>query len=379
MLLTVNKVNETLSGVIGGKNYSISYSEAVHTKLTDLEDKFDKAETLEEAKGLIEEAQSVIENGVEADVLKAYGEYLKHDPKNDRFYLHSNGKTSSIPLPKVLVDKLIEAMDKDLSTLPFIKAWMWFLKNPLFSPSKAKYFAKYITTTFLDQELYTAKIEEGYSHEKATELATYNDVAITKNGLIATYKYARVKYTKFDPKTGEVVNRYEEVFDEETGEKTIKMPDHAEDYELIPPIMGEDGDAFGCDGIKGHRIRIGAIHALDSFDQINTRDGSFGGGGLHVGGRKYIQGYGGHERLLLSAFVNPMHIGGFTDGGDGAMRVKEYFVHSAEFAPMKSFYNESGYLAHSNAQWKEMLAEAITASEEKIANIKNAVSELEAL
>lgn len=379
MLLTVNKLNDNITGVVGNDKYTIPYSSEVHQQLLALENKFSNVETMEDAKVIITNAEGII-SGISTEVqAEMYGDFLKFDPKSQKFFLHSNNVTSSIPLPNVLAEKVIEFKEKDLDFLPFVKAWMWFLKNPKFSVKKADYFAKYITTTFVDDEDRLKFIEEGYTNEKATEMATYNDVSITKNGLLSTYKYAQIKYHKFDPTSGDVVSRYTTTHDAETGEEQIALPENAEDFYLIPPIMGEGGDAYLCGPDMGHRIKVGAIHALASFDQINCQDGSFGGGGLHLGGRRYIVGYGGGDRLLLNAFVNPMHIGGFTDGGDGAMRVKEYFVHSAHFAPNKSFYNESTYLEHTNAQWADIRTEAIEASEAKIKGIKQLMDEVNAL
>lgn len=379
MLLTVNKLNDVLSGIIGNNKYSIGYNDAIYNSLTDLEGRFDVATTLEDAKSIIKEAEDVITNGVQEDVLKAYGEFLKFDEKAQKFYLYSNGVTSSVPLPKALADKMVEAMDKQMPTLPFIKAWMWFLKNPKFNPRKANLFAKYITTTYVDKKQLKELIEQGYSVEKATELATYNDLSITKNGLLSTYKYAAIRYKRFNAQTGESEDRYNVTYDEATGEATVNLPENAEDYSLIPPMMGDRGDAFYADNDLGHSIAVGKVHFLDSWDKVNCTDGQACLPGLHLGGQRYIEGYGGNGNLLLNCFVNPMNIGAFTDTGDGAIRVKEYFVHSAQFAPNKSFYNESAYLERSNEQWKEIFAEAVKSSEERIQKIKAGVSELAAL
>jgi hypothetical protein len=223
-------------------------------------------------------------------------------------------------------------------------------------------------------------VEEGYSDEKATELATFNDVSITKNGLLSTYKYARIKYKKFDKTSGDDVDRYDVTYDEETGEAKVNLPTEAEDYYLIPPVMGESHDAFSCGADLGHKIQVGNIHALPTWDQVNCRDEHSCVPGLHLGGLRYIQGYGGSGNLLLNCFVNPMHIGAFTNAtGDSAIRVKEYFVHSAQFAPNRGLYHESAYLDHTNAQWEEMRSEAIAESEAKIKSIKGAQDEINAL
>lgn len=381
MQLTVNKLNAVLSGVIGSDKYQIVYNEEIFNKLTALEAKFDTVETIEEATAILADAKAVIDGKVEEDTMTAYSEYLKYDTKAQKFYLYSPEKdvTSTVALPKVLANKIVEATEKELPTLPFVKAWAWMLKNPKLNPRKADMFAKYITTTYVDKKQRAELVAQGYTFDKATELATYNDLSITKNGLLSTFKYVTIKFKKFDPTTGEKVDRYEVTYDTETGEAIVKLPENAEDYELIPPIMGEGGDAFFAGSDLGHRVKVGQVIALPSWDQVDCTDGAAGLPGLHLGGQSYIDGYGGHNRLLLNCFVNPMHIGAFTDSGDGAIRVKEYFVHSAQFAPNKAFYNESTYLERNKEQWAEMFNEAIEAGEEKIKQIKAKAAELAAL
>lgn len=381
MLLTVNRLNDVLSGVVGNDKYSIPFNQDTYKSLLDLEDLFASAKTMDQAKATIESALQIIDSVGAKAQLESIGEFLKLDKTNNKFYLHNPEKnvTSSVPMPDKLASKITECIEKDITFLPFIKCWMWFLKNPVFSLKKADYFAKYITTLFVDREMSAKLIEEGYSKEKADELATFSDVSITKNGLLSTYKYVRIKYTKVNTESGETENRYAVTFDPETGEPTIHLPKEAEDYYLIPPIMGEGGDAFFSGDDLGHRVTIGKTHTLPDWDMVNCSDGRAGLPGLHLGGLTYIKGYAGNDRLLLNCFVNPMHIGAFTDTGDGAIRVKEYFVHSAQFAPNRGLYHESGYLAQSDAQWMEMRTQAIEESEARIAAEKAKQAEVDAL
>lgn len=74
-----------------------------------------------------------------------------------------------------------------------------------------------------------------------------------------------------------------------------------------------------------------------------------------------------------------MHIAGFTDGGDGAIRNTQYFVHSACFAPNRGFYNESNYLAQNKQEWEIALKEVIERHNEAKARIDEATAELSAL
>lgn len=379
MILTVNKINNQISGTVGTEKYNIPYSELYHERLVQLETDFSEVESMDEAKAIIESAKEVISGVTKEQNQTKFGDYLVRDDNSNKFYLKLGDTVSSKALPEVLANMLVEALEKGMSIDPYVKCWTWFLKNPRYTDRKAEYFAHYLTTKFVDNKKYLEALEEGYTEEKALEMATFNDISITKNGLISTYKYARIVSWKYNKETGERVSRFEVDYDEETGQSNVKLPDNAEDYVLMPPIMGESGDAYYAGEALGHRIVVGQVHRLPEVALRNTKDGTFGGGGLHLGGLKYIEHYGGGDRLLLNCFVNPMHILGFTDGGDGAIRNDEYFVHSACFAPNKSFYNESNYLAKNKADWEIILKEAIDAHAKIVEKINKSTDELKAL
>ena len=135
MLLTVNKVNEVLSGITGDDSYSIPYTKESYDALLDLETKFDSVASFTDAQGLVDLAKIVITNASQKQGLALYGDSLKFDKDSGKFYLYSKAKdvTSTHALPKVLADKIVEAIDKDLTADPLIKAWTWFLKNPNFA------------------------------------------------------------------------------------------------------------------------------------------------------------------------------------------------------------------------------------------------------
>ena len=114
--------------------------------------------------------------------------------------------------------------------------------------------------------------EEGLSYEIAIQRATFRDVSLCKSGLISTYKYSQIKYHKFDTDNGEKVDRYEVVYDEETGTATVKLPEWAEDYYLIPGVVGESYDPVTIDGTEvSHRIKVGSRHEL-LWNQVDCND-----------------------------------------------------------------------------------------------------------
>jgi len=383
MNLTVNKLKDVITGTIGSHKYSITFNQEIYNQLIALETELETAKTVEEANAILVRAKDLTSEKI-SDTLVSKFDYLVYNTTSNQYFIKSKNKVSSHPIPKALVDKILKAQEEGLPVEPLLKAWTWFLRNPKFSTQKAEYFAKYITTTVVDTVEKAKLMKEGYSDEVATRLATYNDVSITKNGLLSTYKYATIKDWKYD-EHGKVIERYKKVFNEETGEYT--QPDKPivgetplEDWYLLPPVMRESGEACLVSGEEKptHRVKVGAVHSLPSWDSVNCNDGSWAVKGLHLGGLTYIQGYGGKTELLLNCFVNPMHIGAFDHSGNGAVRVLEYYVHSANFAPNKNLYHESEYAKRNEEQWATLRDEALKNSEELIKKIKDKQEEISA-
>ena len=81
--------------------------------------------------------------------------------------------------------------------------------------------------------------------------------------------------------------------------------------------------------------------------------------GLHNGGLRYIKGYQGSGTETFNCFVDPMHIGSITDDGSGALRVVQYFVHSALEMVNGSMYHSSTYAAKTDEEWAKMRKEVV--------------------
>lgn len=378
MLLSVNKVGKTISGVVNKDKYSVPFTVETFEALQALEARFESATTIESAEAICTEALKYTTRSTQS-VLEEKAPNIKYDANSKKFYLQQNGVVSSQAIPQVLADTMVKMFEDGVTIEPLIRAWVLFLRNPNYSPQKAELFAKFITTTVVDDKEYDKLIEEGYAKDKAVELATYNDVSISKNGLVLTNKYATIKDYKYDQEGKQVLrDGTTKLVDEETGATTIERPQIAEDVYLIPPMMGETGDKVIVAGKQTHRISVGNIHSLPDWSYVNCSDYSFAVKGLHLGGLTYIKSYGGHNRVLLDCLVSPDKIGAFDNSGTGAIRVLEYFVRGANFAPNKGIYNESNYAAKIEADWAITRAEAIKNSEEIIANLKKAQLELNA-
>jgi len=196
------------------------------------------------------------------------------------------------------------------------------------------------------------------------------------------YKVSTEVMHKYDTESGERVDRYARTFDPNTGEISgAGLPEKVEDRLFQPGIMGTSGDAFYCEGDNGftspgHFIKVGCTHRLASWDQVNTDDNSSCVKGLHFGGLKYIAYYSGE---IHNIFVDPMHIGAVPDDVDGAIRCKQYFVHSSLSGVNGSIYHSSTYAEQTDAEWNLMRAEAVLVKLQNKASIDKEVAELNAL
>jgi hypothetical protein len=115
---------------------------------------------------------------------------------------------------------------------------------------------------------------------------------------------------------------------------------------------------------------------LDSWDQVNTNDDQSCVKGLHVGGLYYISGYSGE---IHNVFIDPMHVGAVPDDSTGAIRCKQYFVHSSLAGVNGSIYHSSEYAKMTDLEWQEMFVEALKMTAEKMAEMNDATDKLQAL
>jgi hypothetical protein len=148
-----------------------------------------------------------------------------------------------------------------------------------------------------------------------------------------------------------------------------------------PAVQGTSGDAFYCEGPNGfdkpgHFIKVGCVHRLESWDQVDTRDNVSCVKGLHFGGLVYINNYSGE---IHNVFVDPMHIGAIPDDNTGAIRCLQYFVHSSLVGVNGSIYHSSTYAAKTDAEWAKMRAEILEDFASGVANITEASEQIMSL
>ena len=291
-MLTFNVIDQRITGVIDGLSFNVAYAEATANSLKDLQVELESINDVDAYETWVAKVKDLLESTEVVDTIVAATKDLMHDTRTGNYYVKVGDKVSKHPVPMALVGVMLESAEKGIDPTPIVKAWVRFLRNPNFSTNKAELFARYITTTVVDEEEVDRLMEEeGYTEEKAMERSVYSDVTISESGLLVTKKYARLLTQGWviDPETNEAV--LEDLFkttktvNQFSGEvtETVNYPEFSEELTFEPPVMSRGGDAFLCGEIKDHIIKVGQYHTLDNWSQVNCNDNVTCTHGLHVG------------------------------------------------------------------------------------------------
>lgn len=369
MFIQVSRVKDAITGSYNGVAFGVMYTKEKYEAMKALEAEASTVKTPDELQAVIDKFKPLTEETFK-ELAESKSPYIYVNHGTGKFYLKLRGKVSSQPMPQALAERIIKSVEEGIEFSPLIKAWIRFLripqfrKNPSLIPIKGEYFANYLNRTYTDSaEVSLLMKESGLSHEKATELATRLQTPITQEGLLVTYKVVTELTKKFvlDAEGNKKeVPRWEATIDEDSGLVTYKEPEHVEDRVFEPAVQHKSGDAFSSidlngQGKEGHTIRVGNYHELSSWDMVNITDGVFGAKGLHAGNLDYIRNYQHPGTVTLNIFIDPMHIGRFTDLGDGAVVVKKYFAYGAFHGPNRGIYHSSDYAKLNDKEYEDML------------------------
>lgn len=367
-MVTINRIESRIVGTINGHPFSCQYSEPKWKALKELEEKANTAATMVELKLIIDEITPMTKDSYK-ELTETATPHLVVNEATNQFYLKNGQYISNIPLPGVFAEKLMTSLDKGIDIEPLVKAWARFLRpipgRPAYSKERGENFAYYISALYTNESKVSELMEkEGLSFEKAQELSTTTQVAITKEGLIVCYKVSEELTTKWalDENNQKIkVPRCAKTIDPDTGLVSEATPEFVEERVFEPAIQRTSGDAFFCTdltgtGKEGHLIKVGHVHYLDSWDKVSKP----GCKGLHCGGLSYIKGYQTGTRVTHNIFVDPSDIHTVYTGGDGVMTVKRYFVHSSFAGPNKNIYHSSEYAKMTDAEYSNLLTQAIS-------------------
>lgn len=404
MKITINAITNDeknyFKGHIGKESYSVEASPEAKELLVGAQQNIADCDTAAAVQVILTNTLEAIERlrvAEDGKLETVLSDDLFLNPKTGKYHVKFEDKMSKKPIHKFFVNKMIEANDKDLDPKPWLIFWVRLMRNELFRKDEAKVenIVRYLEKQHIDEEKKTALLEEGYSADVATFKATFDQVSITEEGILATFKYVRLRNKKFvvekDEKTGEqnVVekDKYERklVINEDTGEiisDKLDIPEHVEELKFAPPIMGDSGDAFTCRDLDdvtekpttGHIVQVGKVHELlKGFDAVNCDDSSAGVRGLHTGGYMYVQGFGGKTDYLIDCLIAPEDIGAVCDiryDREGAVRSKRYMAVGATFQVSKGMYHPSNYAKMLDGEWETAKEAMVNKAKDKIVKIE---------
>ena len=298
MSLIVNRKNDRVTGSIKGEPFNIAYYEDVYSELKLLMGRIEACDSKKEYETLLESATLLTTVDFRAEVAAANG-FLKYKPNVGTYHLVLNKGTkkeivSSIPIPEALSSMIIESYEEGNDYMPLILAWARFIapdeKGKVKTAEDIAYFAHYLSAEFVDHAKAEKLMkEEGLTQEVAEQMCTYQDIAVTTYGILATYKVAdRVKKIwklekDKDGKTQKVqVDAFpgKETIDPLTGEITKEegKPEYLEEL-MFTPSIHKNGHKFYAGDELGYVYRIGKEAVLPEEAPRNFSN-TFGGGGL---------------------------------------------------------------------------------------------------
>lgn len=361
-MIIVNRIDDTITGSLNGEPFGVSFDDTKYSLMKELEAKANSATSMEDLKAVIAEFEPLTKESYK-ELVETVCPYVHVNKHTNKFYLKTKDRISSKALPKPFVDRILTSVDKKIDVMPLVKAWTRFLRNPNYNDKKAQRFANYINKLYTNQELVAKLVNQGLSHEVATRRATTFQTPITQEGLLVTYKVSKEIDWKYElDEDGEPIKkpRYDAEIDDISGAITYKTPEHVEDRIFQPAVQGQGGDEFFCGDKKGHVIKVGKVHFLENWGQVNCNDEQSCVEGLHCGNLDYIRGYQHDDTITHNIFVDPMDIGALTDDGTGALRVRRYFVYASFAGVNRGIYHSSSYAAITDTEFQSMLNTAIT-------------------
>ena len=367
-MVNINVIGGVISISLKDETKVVPYTKSAYEKLTKLADKANNADTVDEYNKKCDKILVKVAEYTQTahQLVTSRCDWLEYNTYTQEYFLTLDGRiVSDIPMPQSLVDRIMDSIDKGVDFMPVIKLWTRFLRNPNLKNKGrefARRFAEFVNMKYVDPRTKNELIEQGIEESVAAELSTIYQIKITQEGLLNGYKVSKEILHKFDEETGERVNRYSRTFNIDTGEISSEgLPEYVEDRIFEPAVMGNGGNAFYCGDTLGHFIRVGKVHRLESWDQVNCFDQLSCVPGLHVGGLYYINCYSGE---IHNVFVDPMHIGAIPNSRDGAIRCLQYFVHSSLAGVNGSMYHSSDYAKLTDKEWEDLREEILESYQE---------------
>lgn len=368
-MIIVNRLGKNILISTRNNEFNTVFSKEKYDELIKISEDSETIKTAKELAELVSKVEAICEDDY-SNKIESFCSDIAVQPITNKFYLVLDSKATDIEIPEILVERIKYSIEKGISVDPLIKCFKRLLKGlfdrGVYGAERADFierFCDYISMTYVRPDKYNELMEnDNLSHEIAKELATTYEIKITQEGLLCGMKCVTEVEHKFIPGEDgnpQKVNRYTKTFNADTGVITgdDREDISAEERLFIPYLQGYNGDEFSCESLTmgstiGHFVRIGAKHALSSWDKVNCDSNKDCVKGLHIGGLSYISGWSGH---IMTCLVDPAHIGAICRyNGSYAMRVLEYFVDGSMTALNHSIYHSSMYGKLCDDKWLEI-------------------------
>lgn len=398
-MIIVNKTEKTIAGAISGKAFSIPYNETIYKKLKKAEEDYNSAKDGEEAKKYVTTAIELTKLQF-GELVAQENPFLMFNPVRQEYFLVTNKGTKEElvddrAIPEALTTMINESFENGFNYMPLIKTWARFLtREKEYTLQDATLFSNYLSAKFVDTELITDLIEkEGFTYQAAVERALFQDIAITQEGLLATYKVVEEVKTKwilvFDDEGNPIVNEdgqpqkkqvlrdeYKKQYDIDpgTGETTItdNKPAYVEER-MFAPAIEKNGENFFSGNKYGYIYKVGEAQYLPKINPTTNQptvinyNNTFGGGGLYSGGQEYISRYKSSGDAVLVCFLDPANIISFQSDGS-AIRSWELFPHNIleDEVELKGVYHSSKYAEESRKRTGDRIDDIIKKRQEEL-------------
>ena len=195
-MITINVIENQISGSYGDTPFSVNYSEDTYKKMMELSDRQQSVTTMDEYNALMEEFAKLTVQDYKTTV-ETECQWIHVNEGTGEFFLKHEGVVSSIPMPQALVDRIFESLDKGIDFMPLVKMWIRFLRNPILKKKMysdrgdkfAEKFFNFVNLQYVHPKLKTELMEDhGLSEEVAERRATMYQMKITQEGLLNGYK-----------------------------------------------------------------------------------------------------------------------------------------------------------------------------------------------
>jgi len=362
-MIIFRKLENTLTGSVDGTPFNMPRTKKTVKSL----------EALQASNASVEEVMKLVANSRKLTIA-GKNKYLEFNPVTQHYYLVFKGEISKFAIPPSLVKYIEESFDKDIDFMPVVKAWAYLLNNPRVNDAMIANFDVYLGTEFTDETSVAKLEEEGFSTAEAISMSTYPDIALTQEGLLATYKVAEMvtwayvmeededgNWSKVkNPKYKTVPAVIDPVTGEELEKAYIKLPEFKEDI-LFTPYIWKRGDKFFSGDKLGYVYEVGKVQRLPK-KAVRNLENTMGGGGLYIGGLNYIKGFSNEDTHTLTCFVNPGDILSFQSSGH-AIRVDALMPNNVllEGTKLGGMYHSSEYAKVSEKRLAKIVKRALKA------------------